>query len=122
LDGTVFKHISNLFHSNRLKRYCAILTDKDLAYVQEPDELFDADFVESLKNAETDGLRRERELAEYVEGNQFVSVFYAENTFETELVRYDENSDLFNSVIRTTYKDQVILSELLQVLIPMIYG
>lgn len=30
--------------------------------------------------------------------------FYAENTFETELVRYDENSDLFNSVIRTTYK------------------
>lgn len=104
LDGTVFKHISNLFHSNRLKRYCAILTDKDLAYVQEPDELFDADFVESLKNAETDGLRRERELAEYVEGNQFVSVFYAENTFETELVRYDENSDLFNSVIRTTYK------------------
>jgi hypothetical protein len=49
LDGTVFKHISNLFHSNRLKRYCAILTDKDLAYVQEPDELFDADFVESLK-------------------------------------------------------------------------
>lgn len=104
LDGTVFKHISNLFHSNRLKRYCAILTDKDLAYVKEPDELFDADFVESLKNAEIDGLRRERELAEYVEGNEFVSVFYAENTFETELVRYDENSDLFNSVIRTTYK------------------
>ncbi|WP_233971884.1 hypothetical protein [Pectobacterium versatile] len=71
---------------------------------KEPDEIFDADFIKSLKNAEIDGLRRERELAEYVEDNDFVSVFYAENTFETELARHDENCDLFKNVIETTYK------------------
>ncbi|WP_047710115.1 ATP-dependent nuclease [Pectobacterium atrosepticum] len=104
LDGTVFKHISNLFHKHRLKRYCAILTDKDLAYVKEPDQLFDAKFVESLENAEIDGLRREHELEEYVQDNDYVSIFYAQNTFETELVFHEDNADLFTNVMETSYK------------------
>ncbi len=47
-------------------------------------------FVESLVDAEDDGLRRKEELDKYIEGNEFITVYYAENTFETELVRYDE--------------------------------
>ncbi|KTL62473.1 chromosome segregation protein SMC [Photorhabdus laumondii subsp. laumondii] len=104
VDGTVFKHVSNLFHEKRLKRKCAILTDLDSAYVSVADDEFDDKFVESLEAAEDDGLRRKEELDSYIEGNEFVSVYYAENTFETELVRYDDNKDLFIKVMRTNYE------------------
>ena len=106
VDGTVFKHISNLFHEKRLKRKCAILTDLDSAYVKVADDIFDADFVESLVDAEDDGLRRKEELDKYIEGNEFITVHYAENTFETELVRYDENNNLFLEVMKTEYKKE----------------
>lgn len=104
VDGTVFKHVSNLFHEKRLKRKCAILTDLDSAYVSVADDEFDDKFVQSLEAAEDDGLRRKDELDSYIEGNEFVSVYYAENTFETELVRYDDNKDLFIKVMRTNYE------------------
>ncbi|WP_196090733.1 ATP-dependent endonuclease, partial [Klebsiella oxytoca] len=104
VDGTVFKHVSNLFHEKRLKRKCAILTDLDSAYVSVADDEFDDKFVQSLEAAKDDGLRRKDELDSYIEGNEFVSVYYAENTFETELVRYDDNKDLFIKVMRTNYE------------------
>lgn len=104
VDGTVFKHISNLFHEKRLKRKCAIITDLDSAYVKVADDIFDTDFVESLVDAEDDGLRRKEELDKYIESNKFITVHYAENTFETELVRYDENNNLFLEVMKSDYK------------------
>ncbi|MER2472034.1 AAA family ATPase [Photorhabdus laumondii] len=104
VDGTVFKYISDLFHENRLKRYCAILTDFDSAYVKVADKIFDEKFVQSLKNAEVDGLRRRNDLDEYVKDNQFVEVFYAENTFETELIHYSENKNIFIEVMKNSYK------------------
>ncbi|EFH9353852.1 chromosome segregation protein SMC, partial [Escherichia coli] len=55
---------------------------------------------------EDDGLRRKEELDKYIEGNEFITVHYAENTFETELVRYDENNNLFIEVMKTEYKKE----------------
>ncbi|HFT3433941.1 TPA: AAA family ATPase [Klebsiella variicola] len=104
VDGTVFTHIANLFNKDRLKRKCAILTDLDSAYVNEPDDIFDADFIASLENAEKDGARRKQVLDKYTEKNDFVSAFYAENTFETELVKCNENSSLFIKVMKLSYK------------------
>ncbi|OWO82065.1 chromosome segregation protein SMC [Photorhabdus luminescens] len=106
VDGTVFKHVSNLFHEKRLKRKCAILTDLDSAYVSAADDKFDEEFVKSLVAAEDDGLRRKEELDRYIDGNEFVSVYYAENTFETELIRYDENNSLFIKVMKSNYNKE----------------
>ncbi|WP_232489941.1 ATP-dependent endonuclease, partial [Pectobacterium parmentieri] len=72
VDGTVFKHLANLFHKDRLKRRCAILTDLDSAYVTETDDIFDAKFVESLVNADMDGALRKSKLDDDIEYNEFV--------------------------------------------------
>ncbi|OUF38283.1 hypothetical protein AZZ64_000961 [Enterobacter cloacae] len=106
VDGTVFTHISNLFNKHRLKRKCAILTDLDSAYVKESDEIFDEEFVQSLVNAEADGLRRKVELDKYTSDNEFVNAYYATNTFETELIKYLKNKKLFISVMKTAYKQE----------------
>lgn len=95
-----------------MKRKCAILTDLDSAYVSVADDEFDDKFVQSLEAAEDDGLRRKDELDSYIEGNEFVSVYYAENTFETELVRYDDNKDLFIKVMRTNYEKDAYFKRL----------
>ncbi|MFP9470009.1 ATP-dependent endonuclease [Pectobacterium brasiliense] len=106
VDGTVFTHVSNLFHKDRLKRKCAILTDLDSAYVKESDDIFDDEFVQSLVNAEDVGLRRKVELDKYTNDNEFVSAYYATNTFETELIKYLKNKNLFISVMETAYKQK----------------
>lgn len=111
VDGTVFKHLANLFHKDRLRRRCAILTDRDSAYVTDVDDIFDHKFVESLKNADIDGAQRKAKLDDNIKHNEYVSAFYAENTFETEVVKYDENSDLFIKVISDTYSKKVEISK-----------
>ncbi|MEN4692902.1 AAA family ATPase [Pantoea agglomerans] len=111
VDGTVFKHLANLFHNDRLKRRCAILTDLDSAYVTKADDIFDSKFVESLVNADIDGAQRKAKLDEDIEHNEYVSAFYAENTFETELVKYVENSELFINVMRESYSKEFDLNK-----------
>ncbi|MEI7163670.1 ATP-dependent nuclease [Pectobacterium versatile] len=114
VDGTVFKHLANLFHKDRLKRRCAILTDLDSAYVTKTDDIFDAKFVESLVNADMDGALRKSKLDDDIEHNEFVSAFYAENTFETELIKYPENSELFIKVMRDNYSKPADLNKNIQ--------
>jgi len=104
MDGTVFKHISDLFHKDRIRSYCSILTDLDKAFItQENDSFANGEYIKSQLNAQTSGAGRKIALDEYTVNNTYVSAFYAENTFETELINYSENVNLFESVIKTTY-------------------
>ncbi|MCT9979474.1 AAA family ATPase [Acinetobacter sp. I-MWF] len=104
MDGTVFKHISDLFHEDRIRSYCSILTDLDKAFITHENGSFaDAEYIKAQLNAEKSGAYRKIALDEYTVNNIYVSAFYAENTFETELIRYSENSHLFESVIKSTY-------------------
>ncbi|EAO3983872.1 hypothetical protein E4Q78_23525 [Salmonella enterica] len=82
------------------------MTDLDSAYVKESDDIFDEEFVQSLVNAEVDGLRRQVELDKYTSDNDFVNAYYATNTFETELIKYLQNKKLFISVMKTAYKQE----------------
>jgi predicted ATP-dependent endonuclease of OLD family len=105
MDGTVFKHISDLFHEDRIRSYCSILTDLDKAFItRENDSFANAEYIKSQLNAQKSGAERQNALDEYTANNSYVSAFYAENTFETELISYSENVNLFKSVIETTYK------------------
>ncbi len=105
MDGTVFKHISDLFHKERIRNYCAILTDLDEAFVTETNDTFATDdFVKSQMNADKSGKERKEALDEYVENNPYVKAFYAQNTFETELVKLSQNANLFTKVMDVNYK------------------
>lgn len=104
MDGTVFKHISDLFHEDRIRSYCSILTDLDKAFITHENDTFaDAEYIKAQLNAQKSGADRKTALDAYTVNNAYVSAFYAENTFETELISYAENIHLFKSVIESTY-------------------
>lgn len=104
MDGTVFKHISDLFHEDRIRSYCSILTDLDKAFITHENGTFaNAEYINGQLNAQKSGADRKIALDDYTVNNIYVSAFYAENTFETELISYSENVNLFESVIKTTY-------------------
>ena len=105
MDGTVFKHISDLFHEDRIRSYCSIITDLDQAFITHENNTFaDAEYIKAQLNAQKSGAERKTALDEYTDNNTYINAFYAENTFETELVSYSQNVDLFKSVIESTYK------------------
>lgn len=109
MDGTVFRHISDLFHSDRIRSYCAILTDLDAAFVTQKNDTFANDaYVTSQINAQKSGAARKSAMDDYIEGNPYVSAFYAKNTFETELVDDSLNADLFRNIIETTYTKESV--------------
>ena len=114
MDGTVFKHISDLFHEDRIRSYCSILTDLDEAFITSQNDSFaNAEYIKSQLNAQKSGANRKIALDKYTVNNTFVCAFYAENTFETELVNYIENVDLFKSVIESTYKTEAYCKDVL---------
>lgn len=105
MDGTVFKHISDLFHKERIRSYCAILTDLDEAFATETNDTFATDnFVKAQMNADKSGKERKEALDMYIDENPYVKAFYAQNTFETELVKFDLNSELFTKVMDSNYR------------------
>ena len=86
-DSAFFGNIAMLFHAERINRRCFILTDKD------------TDFTKGKENsrAEQLGLSRFNSLEELKKGNELISPFFAENTFEIQLL--DKNIDVLISIV-----------------------
>ncbi|ELA7569895.1 AAA family ATPase [Vibrio alginolyticus] len=106
MDGTVFSHISNLFSPERIQSNCSILTDLDEAFVKEIDDSLsfaNIDYIKSQLNAEKSGATRKKRLDAYTKNNPFVRSFYAQNTFETELVKFVDNRKFIENIINKTY-------------------
>ncbi|MCD9540614.1 AAA family ATPase [Photobacterium carnosum] len=107
VDGTVFKHVCNLFHEKRIRNYCAILTDLDAAYITEVNDTFaTADYIKSQFAAQESGSMRKSELDEYTVGNDYTEAYYAKNTFETELIENNKNISMFTKVVNNEYTRQ----------------
>lgn len=107
MGGTVFKHISGLFHPERLRIHCSILTDRDEAYLSAPTSYANHKHIEHLIAADRDGLQRKNDLDAQISGNTYVSAYYAENTFEAELINANKlntnNQELFCNVLPLIY-------------------
>ena len=106
MDGTVFSHISNLFHPERIRSNCSIITDLDEAFVTEPDKSLPfatADYLKSQLNAQASGAARKTKLDDYTQNNPYVRAYYAQNTFETELVKFEYNRKCIAEVVNQTY-------------------
>src|SRR5690606_21411353 len=114
MNGTVFKHISDLFHQDRLRTYCAIITDRDEAYLTTPTLYANQKDIDHLIAADRDGLQRKNELDNYITNNAYTRAFYAQNTFETELLNtariYPNNTDLFRSTLPLIYERKAFIT------------
>ncbi|QWM97971.1 chromosome segregation protein SMC [Xanthomonas sp. MLO165] len=102
IDGTVFTHVASLFHSQRLRNYCAIITDQDSAFIREPTEYASQKYVDHLLASEESGLQRARVLAEQFANNKYVATYFSKNTFEVDLFAAG-NASLFIKSVEQMY-------------------
>jgi putative ATP-dependent endonuclease of the OLD family len=90
IGSTGFTNVAQLFHDTRIRRKCSIITDLDKAFIDTRIFEDDGDKLKQLKtkalNSQTAGASRQVSLDEFVDGNDWLSVFYAEHTFEVDFV------------------------------------
>ena len=90
IRSTGFKNVAQLFHDNRIRRKCSILTDLD-------DAICDTTIIEGegetikkyktkVENSKIKGLERKAILDAFENDNDWIKSFYAEYTFEVDFV------------------------------------
>lgn len=102
VGSTAFEYIASVFDDLRVQRYCAIITDMDKQAVDST-----SDFYSDA--AEKKGVERKEKLDRLYKANSWVDMFYAEHTFEIELIKLCDNYKYFASAIDQIYvKDKTI--------------
>jgi len=97
MDSAFFEHLSKIFDESRVRKNCAIITDSDISIVNLPDDPEkDSDYQKSCRNSQTSGIQRKEKLDEYVGGNDYVSAYYAEHTFEVDFIMEDNSIEIIN--------------------------
>lgn len=109
IGSTGFENVANIFHDDRVRKYCAIITDLDKSTidttpVQGEDKKLTA-YRALCKRSQASGAARKVALDAYTSSNQWVSTFFAEHTFEIELLRAG-NKDLAISSLSSVYKTE----------------
>ena len=82
--GTEFDNLASMFHRDRLRKRCAIVTDLD----RRLNNKYSSD------DAATQGENRSNHLNNEYKNNEYVDVFYAEYTFEVDFAIAGENNKM----------------------------
>lgn len=92
IRSTGFENIAKIFHDDRIRRNCSIITDLDTA------------INEDGKGAEVKGAERKKRINEFCKGNVWVKAFFAEHTFEIDFITTG-NSHEVKKVLNEVYTD-----------------
>lgn len=104
IGSTGFENVARIFHSDRIKKYCAIITDLDKSIVALPaNSADDNDYQKHCRASEEKGKERKERLTEFSEDNEYIDLFFAENTFEVDFLM-NENSYEFVQTLDKIYK------------------
>lgn len=109
IRSTGFENVAQLFHSDRIKRKCAILTDLDDAICDTTEVVSDTDdtikYKKKVARSQKKGLERKAKLDLFEKGNIYVKVFYAKHTFEVDFVTEGNNWEV-QRIINQVYLDK----------------
>ncbi|QTR48570.1 ATP-dependent nuclease [Candidatus Thiothrix anitrata] len=90
IRSTGFKNIAVLFHDTRIRKRCSIITDLDAAFIDTTHTNGESDADKKYKNkcinAATVGAARKDELDTFSHNNPWISVHYAQHTFEVDFI------------------------------------
>lgn len=90
IGSTGFSNVAVLFHDERIRRRCSIITDLDAAFINPialPSDDADTQKLKSkLRGAQESGAARKIVLDGLVAKNKWLQAFYAANTFEIDFV------------------------------------
>lgn len=88
--STGFKNVALLFHDTRIRKRCGIITDLDEAFLDTTvgagDTATEAKFKAKCQGSEEAGATRKVDLDAFVAGNAWLSVEYAQHTFEVDFI------------------------------------
>lgn len=109
IRSTGFKNVAQLFHDNRIRRKCSILTDLDDAICDTT--IIDGEnktlkkYKTKVENSKIKGLERKAFLDVFEKDNDWIKTFYADYTFEVDFVK-DGNAWEVVQVIDDVYVDK----------------
>jgi len=90
IRSTGFENVSQIFHEQRLKRRCSIVTDLDAAIcdtnISADDEPALKKYKANVAGSEKAGAKRKVELDSLAKDNKWVQPFYADHTFEVDFI------------------------------------
>ena len=87
IGSTGFENIAILFHDDRVRKKCAIITDLDQSILPLPeDENDDNKEEKDCRNSQKSGTERKQKLDAFVRGNYWIESFYADYTFEVDFL------------------------------------
>jgi len=98
ISSTFFKALLPLFAPDRIRKKCAVITDLDTDYTSD----------NSKQNAQSNGQTRKVELDNISSNNEFIDIYYAENTFEIQLLESDTNKPVLINMVNSD--DNIIYS------------
>jgi putative ATP-dependent endonuclease of the OLD family len=102
IGSTGFSNVSVLFHSDRIRRRCSIITDLDAAFMNPipmpGDDAETLAFKGKLHRAALSGATRRAALDTEAAGNPWVRPFYAAHTFEIDFVAAGNVREAIDSV------------------------
>jgi len=106
--STGFENVAVLFHDDRIRKRCAIVTDLDACFFDTNPDPADSNSVKKQKlkalGSAAAGLERQTRLNDFKAGNNWISTHYAPCTFEVEFVR-SGNAEVAVNAIATVYVD-----------------
>lgn len=103
IGSTGFTNIATLFHNDRVKRNCGVITDNDLSIIKLPeDPEEDDDYQKKCRNSEKSGIARRKSLDDFCMGNSWVQPFYAKYTFEVDFLKANNSLEV-EEVVKDNY-------------------
>ena len=108
IRSTGFTNVAVLFHNQRIRKRCAIVTDSDEAFIDTSSDPLDGEEEKKAKAsalaAQTSGLQRKVTLTTFAKDNPWLSTHFADYTFEVDFLINGNNVAKVISILGEVYK------------------
>ena len=114
IRSTGFENVAVLFHNDRIRRRCSIITDLDQSIIDTNPEVSDSKATAKkklkCKNSELAGSARKKRLDGFVKDNDWVDVFFAKYTFEVDFVAANNPLEI-QKTVKDVYSNQLVIKK-----------
>tara|TARA_R110001583_G_scaffold121882_1_gene273041 strand:+ start:1008 stop:3221 length:2214 start_codon:yes stop_codon:yes gene_type:complete len=113
IRSTGFQNVAVLFHDDRIRKRCAIVTDLDKSIIDTTPVAGEPDTASrrkaKYKRSQEKGIERKVVLDDSCRNNAWVSPFFAPHTFEVDFVDAG-NAQAVTSILRDVYTDAATIA------------
>lgn len=112
IRSTGFQNVAVLFHDDRIRKRCSIVTDLDMSIIDTTIVSSDIDDVKNRKkkyfNSQKKGGERKTSLETTFNGNKWIALFFAPHTFEVDFVSAG-NAQKMVDILPDVYTDKATI-------------